>query len=45
MFDALEGAFQRREGSLVNIRTHRAFFDLWRDDPRFVSLLRRMDLA
>ncbi len=44
MFDALEGAYQQREGMLIHI-TNERFFDPYRADPRFQSLLAKMNLA
>jgi hypothetical protein len=44
MFEALDGAFQQRDSSLVHIKNPQ-FVDPYRADPRFQALLRRMDLA
>jgi hypothetical protein len=44
MFEALEGAYRHRDVDLPFIQGQ-AFFDPWRADPRFQSLLKRMNLA
>ena len=44
MFEGLEVAYQRRDLFLPSIR-YAAFFDSWRADPRFQSLVRRINLA
>jgi len=46
MFEAFEGAFQRRSLDLRNIRNWRTlpFLDLYRSDPRFQALLAKMNL-
>jgi TolB-like protein/tRNA A-37 threonylcarbamoyl transferase component Bud32 len=44
MFEALEGAFERREIHLPRIQ-RMPFFDAYRDDPRFQSLLQGMNLG
>ena len=44
MFDALEGAYQQRDRLLIEIKNER-FFDPYRADPRFQSLLAKMNLA
>lgn len=44
MFEALEGAYQKRDFLLLNIE-FLPFFEPYRADPRFKSLLRRMNLA
>jgi Tfp pilus assembly protein PilF len=44
MFDALEGAYQQRDRLLISIKNER-FFDPYRADPRFQSLLAKMNLA
>jgi eukaryotic-like serine/threonine-protein kinase len=43
MFDALEGAYRQRDRMLIDIK-NLPFFDPYRSDPRFVDLLRRMNL-
>jgi serine/threonine-protein kinase len=43
MFDALEGSYQQRERTLIEIKNER-FFDPYRADPRFPSLLAKMNL-
>ena len=44
MFEALDGAFQGRDVFLVYIQSL-PFFDPSRADPRFQSLLAKMNLA
>jgi serine/threonine-protein kinase len=44
MFEALDGAFQQRDVFLVYIQSL-PFFDPYRADPRFQSLLAKMNLA
>jgi tetratricopeptide (TPR) repeat protein len=44
MFEALEGAYRHRDVDLPFIQGQ-AFFDPWRADPRFQSLLKRMNLV
>jgi serine/threonine-protein kinase len=44
MFDALEGSYQQRERTLIEIKNER-FFDPYRSDPRFQALLKKMNLA
>lgn len=44
MFAALEGSYQRREPLLLDLKNER-FFDPYRADPRFQSLLAKMNLA
>jgi tetratricopeptide (TPR) repeat protein len=44
MFDALGESYQQRERYLVDIKNER-FFDPYRADPRFQSLLAKMNLA
>jgi hypothetical protein len=44
MFEALDGAYQKREFWLLNIQSL-PFFEPYRADPRFQSLLTRMNLA
>ncbi len=44
MFEALDGAYQRRDFYLPFLRRV-ALFDPYRADPRFQSLLKRMNLA
>jgi tetratricopeptide (TPR) repeat protein len=43
MFDALDGAYRQRNVFLLALQ-HELFFDPYRADPRFLALLRRMDL-
>jgi hypothetical protein len=42
MFEALEGAYRQRDANLFQFRQG---FSRYRADPRFQSLLRRMNLA
>jgi hypothetical protein len=44
MFETLEGAYRRRDVDLSFIQGQ-ALFDPWRADPRFQSLLQRMNLV
>ena len=44
MFEALDGAFRQRDVFLVYIQSL-PFFDPYRADPRFQSLLAKMNLA
>ncbi len=44
MFEALDEAYQRRDWALINIRSS-LFFEPYRADPRFQSLLAKMNLA
>ena len=44
MFEALDGAYQQRDVLLLYMRTL-PFFDPYRADPRFQSLLAKMNLA
>ena len=44
MFEALEGAYRHRDVDLPFIQGQ-PLFDPWRADPRFQSLLQRMNLA
>lgn len=44
MFEALEGAYRHRDVDLTFIQGQ-PLFDPWRADPRFQSLLQRMNLA
>jgi hypothetical protein len=44
MFEALDGAFQKREWMLIRTNID-PFFDPYRADPRFQSLLAKMNLA
>ena len=44
LFEALEEAYQRRDGLLIALK-YQPLFDLYRADPRFQGLLRRMNLA
>jgi hypothetical protein len=44
MFQALEGAYEKRDIFLIFIRVWRSF-DPYRTDVRFQSLLERMNLA
>jgi hypothetical protein len=44
MFEALDGAYQRREPRLPLVRKQ-PIFDPYRADPRFQAMLHRMNLA
>ena len=44
MFEALDGAYQRRDPNLLHVQSQ-PFFDPYRADPRFQDQLRRMNLA
>ena len=44
MFEALEGAYQRRDLRLLDVK-HAPCFDRYRADPRYRNLLARMNLA
>jgi hypothetical protein len=44
MFDALDGAYQERQPTLLFL-PNEPLFDPYRADPRFQALLQRMNLA